>query len=217
MLARSRKLTMLTAVALTMGACGDDLPTGNNSGDELEEAEVEALVVEFFDILEQIDVEIPGLRLTDPRLFLSRTAVPVPVDETFSGSDPCDAGGDVSYSGTAEGEVDDETNEGEVTVEATFEFDDCEIVGETVTYTVQGDPEIGVVADFEITEETVTVTLDAGGGFAFTTDDEREGTCSVDISVTLTVSGTTITETVSGTVCGVDASDFDTELFDEGF
>ena len=214
MLKRNLRLApLLAAGGVFAAACGDSLPTGTNSGDQLDADEVQELVVELFDLLETIDVNIPGLQVTDPRLFLSRAGVPI--DETFSDSDPCDAGGTALVSGTAQGDVDDETGVGDVTIDATVDFTNCEVEGAEVTYTLQGDPELGIVAEFELGAESITLRIEVGGGFAFATDDEREGTCAVDFNVTITASETTFTETLTGSVCGVNASSLETELFDD--
>lgn len=211
-----RIASVLLACSLTVVvACGSDLPTGSNSGDPLAQAEVQELLAEFFDIFEDIDTGIPGLRITDPRLSFSSAGVPI--DETFGGTDSCDLGGSTSVSGTVTGDVDTVTSVGEAVLEATVDFTDCVVAGETTTFTIQGDPEIGVRAEFDFTEDGLGIGIDVQGGFAFVTGDDRSGTCALDLNVTIGVSGLTFTESVSGSVCGVNASGLDTELFDDDF
>ena len=204
---------VLAGCALAFAACGDSLPTGTDSGDQLTNAEVQELLVELFDFLENIDLDFAGVqpRISDPRLFLS---VAVPINDSYNATEPCDEGaGTSTVSATITGDVNEQTGEGNVSLDGTIDFNACRVVGEQATYTIDGDPELGITADFEFDgDDDLTVDIRFGGGIAFTTDDERAGTCAADVRVTLTASGTSFNVTSSGSICGVNAAGLDIEI-----
>ena len=72
------------------------------------------------------------------------------------------------------------------------------MVGE-VTFTLAGDPNVTLSGSGDDT----SASLSFGGGFTYTTDDDRAGGCGIDVNASL--SGETISFT--GSVCGVDASE----------
>lgn len=206
----------LAILLMFAAACGDDLPTGENTGDQLTQAEVQGLVLALFDVVESIDVDIPGLRVADPRLSFS-AAAGVPVNETFSGTDECALGGTTSLSGTATGDVDTTANTGKVQLNGTLDFSNCGVPGETTTYTINGAPELGIAATFDfLGTQGIRLTINLGGGIAFATGNERSGTCAVDFKVVFNVTGVGFTETATGSVCGVNASGLESGLFSEG-
>jgi hypothetical protein len=202
---RSFRISPLVAgLALSAAACGGG-PT-ETSGDPLSEAEVAEVAAEIFselgtyfsgDFSPQRRVLLPaGLNLS--------LAASVPIDISIDESGPCGGGGTASVSGSIEGEVDDETGAGSLQFDITQGFSGCEVVGELHTYTVSGQPNIHLTGDFESDgSESFSGTFSLQGGFAFTVDDGREGTCGIDVTATINVTGTSFSSTASGTVCGV--------------
>jgi len=190
----------LAGLALSFSACGSDLPTGTNSGDKLASAEVQDLVTALFDQIFSIDLNIPGLdtHLSNPALSLS--AVGTPINDSYSSTDACEAGGTSSVSATVTGNFDEQTGEGNAKIDGTLDFNQCGFTGEQASYTIDGDPEVGVTANLTVKPQTATLDFKIGGGIAFQTGDK------VDFSVTVTASATGGNVTASGTVCDVNAS-----------
>jgi hypothetical protein len=205
---------LLAGLALAAAACGgDSLPTGVNSGDQPSADEVDLLVSELFGDLEDLSTTFAASRQPTLQLpaGLSLSMAGVPIDETINESHPCNGGGTVQVTGSVEGELDDETFEGAVDFDLEQSINSCVVVGETVTFTVSSEPDIGMTGTLEISETSFSLSFDIGGGLAFTTDDDRSGTCAIDMSlaVTATTDGenTTVTATVSGEVCGRNVND----------
>jgi hypothetical protein len=195
----------LAGLALAFSACGSDLPTGTNSGDKLASAEVQELVNEFFDLIFSMQLDIPGLngQLTNPALSLS--TVSTPINDSYSSTDACESGGTSSVSATVNGSYDDQAGTGNAKIEGTVDFSQCMFTGQQATYTIDGDPEIGVTADLTISQTSATLDFKLGGGFAFDAGD-KSGTCSVDFSVKVTATSTGGTVTASGNVCDINAN-----------
>lgn len=202
----------LAGLALAFSACGSSLPTGTNSGDALTTPETQELMNAFFDRVFSIDLTIPGLdsHMANPLLFLS-TAASVPVSDSYSSTDACDGGGTSPVSATASGTYDDQTGDADVKVEGSVGFNQCVFSGTQATYTINGDPSIGVTANFKIRQQSATIDFKFSGGVAFQAND-KSGSCNVDLSVTLTLTSTGQNQTASGSVCGVNASDLNIDL-----
>ena len=205
--------SLVAGVALLAAACGDSLPTGVNSGHQPTAQEVDVLVSALFGDLEDLSEAFAASRQPTLQLpaGLSLSMAGVPIDETINETAPCGGGGTIGVTGSIEGELDDETFEGSVDFDLTESINGCVVVGETVTFTVDSEPDIGIVGSLEITETTFSLSFEIGGGLAFITDDEREGTCAIEmsLSITATTSGDSqsATATVSGSVCGRSIND----------
>lgn len=199
---------LLTGLAL-FAACGDDGPTGSNTGDELTQAETEELAADLFEVLGEVFTlgfgasEQPVLNLPNGISF-SASSPAETINETFSSSDSCDGGGTISVSGSVTGDVDDTTGEGNAELELTMNFTNCLVTGQTRQYTVSGDPNITMAGDFEFTQTSFSFTFQVRGGFSFTTDDGRSGTCavSIDVSGSFDQSTGSSSESVNGSMCG---------------
>ena len=90
-------------------------------------------------------------------------------------------------------------------------FNQCVFTGSQATYTINGDPSIGVTATFKITEQSATVDFKFSGGVSFLAND-KSGSCNVDLSVNVTLTSTGQNQTASGSVCGVNAGNLTIDL-----
>ncbi|MDH3290663.1 MAG: hypothetical protein OEO20_00485 [Gemmatimonadota bacterium] len=180
-----RRITRLTgtvgALALVLAGCGSDV--GTNSGDPLTQAEA----AEIFAQLQTAVADALGspsapATVSPPEVM----AVPIPTS-----SATCPAGGSVSVSGSA-----DETATG-ISFSLTETVSNCGIVYNTITFTVDGDPHIKISGDITIGGDMqVSGTYDMQGGFLYSADDGRAGSCAVDASVNFT------TFNIGGSLCG---------------
>jgi hypothetical protein len=193
---------------LAATACSDD-------ADSLNALETQALVAEFFDLLEL--VEIP---LLDPGPAAASGPALVPYgdayDDEIDGESACDAGGAGTITGLITGDVDPVDETGDVTVTATADFVGCVQVGEVSTLTLDGDPDVGIIANIVVTEGSISIIIDTNGAIAWRSNDDRSGTCVIDLTITATEDEVTgIDQSASGRACGASAATLDLELFDE--
>jgi hypothetical protein len=204
----SRLPAALAAVALLTAACSDG-PTAT-SGDPLTEAEVQEIAQDIFagiggflsgDFSAQRSALLPaGLNFSG--------AAAVPINVTIDESGPCGGDGTASVSGSIQGSVDDETGAGNLEFDITENASDCVIVGATHTYTVSGEPSLHLTGDFESDGGTTfSGSFRLLGGLAFFVDDGRQGTCGIDVTVTINATQTTFSGNASGTMCGVSIDD----------
>jgi hypothetical protein len=195
---------VVAALALAAAACGDG-PT-QTTGDPLAEAEVQELAAEIFADLGGFFTGNFAARETailPAGLSLSSMA-PVPVSLTIDESGPCGGDGTASVNGSIEGTVDDETGAGNLELDITQSFSNCVIAGSAHTYTISGEPNIRLTGTFESDgESSLSMSFTLEGGFAFSVEDGRAGTCGIDVTAEMTVNGTTLSSTANGTICGV--------------
>jgi hypothetical protein len=78
-------------------------------------------------------------------------------------------------------------------------IDDCIVVANGTTFTINGAPNLAIDGDITVSGTfQITGTYEMDGAFQYTADDDRAGTCDVDVQIDLG------TRTTSGTVCGED-------------
>ncbi len=187
----TRLLAALVAVGLPVTACGDDGGgTATTSGDQLTASEVDAIFSELFEIAFGAGGLSPAA---------SAPAAPVPFNQSISQTKACPGGGSVSLSGNLNGTIDDVTSEGNINMTLTEDISGCVITSDTKKFTVNGDPNIQITASVTFTPG-ISGTFTMKGGFKYTSDDGRSGSCGIDMSVNLA------TEAVTGNVCGRSAS-----------
>ena len=198
---------LTTAAALTVSACGGD-PTGVNSGDPLTSAEVAAVISAIGSAFESAGAAAQRVSTVG---FDGASAGqdPVAINENFDVSVPCESG-TVQVSGSISGTVDDVTSAVDITTDVSWDPNGCVISDDTNTLTVDGAPEIKLVLDMTSTENTLTMNGTETGGFSFTVSDGRSGSCSLDVTFTIATDATGIDASVSGTICGLEASAFET-------
>jgi len=130
-------------------------------------------------------------------------------DPNIDATEPCDAGGTGTLTGTISGDIDAEAGTADLNILATADFSGCRIyISEVNMITIDGQPDVEFDADLLIndTADTETDVVDVSGAVAFTTTDGRSGTCSIDAVVTIMSTATTDSWSATGTVCGVNAA-----------
>ena len=204
---RSFRLSSVFAgLALAAAGCGGDGPT-ETTGDPLAEAEVQELAGDIFAGMSgyftgNFSAQRQSVLL--PEGLSLNLMSPVPVSLTIDESGPCGGDGTATVNGSVDGTVDDQTGAGSLEFDITHGFTNCQVVGELHTYVVSGEPNIRLTGRFEFDGgQTFSGTFDLVGGFGFSVDDGRSGTCGVDVSASINVNGTSLTTTATGTVCGV--------------
>ncbi len=123
----------------------------------------------------------------------------------FTRTRDCPAGGDVVMAGTRSRTRDTETRTGTMDVSATRTFVDCaRPLADSVTVTLNGALNFTAHREWQngawYGEQEITLA----GNVDWTTDDDRSGTCQIDVQAAF--DPTARTRTVTGTVCGQDVS-----------
>jgi hypothetical protein len=183
---------MLTLLAVA--ACGDDDPTDLIEGDELTQAEAEALA----------EVVAGTLFATYGQGALAapaRASGTLEVEDNF----PCEFGGSVDVIGDLTFDIDDETGDGTITFDVTQDHIDCGAESEEgIRFVLNGAPDI--TSTFTIVQDGNLLSFSGGydGAVGFETED-KEGTCSLDVDFSLqgNVATETGTATLNGRVCGI--------------
>ncbi|MDH3456279.1 MAG: hypothetical protein OER90_05505 [Gemmatimonadota bacterium] len=193
---------MAAALALTLSACSES-PLGVNAGDQLSDAEIQALFNQLGEALgdpsPSASVAAPeGLQLTEIR-----------VNQDVSVTAPCQSG-TISLDGSVSGTIDDQTLEGDLRMGVSVDFDACTFPAEQITVTVDGAPKIEFQADYLFAQESFSVEGYQRGGFEFTTSDGRVGSCAIDLTFDASyTTGSATVSTMNGTVCGRSAASFE--------
>jgi hypothetical protein len=189
---------LTTALTLTVAACGDD-GTGVTSGDDLTSAEVSAVLAALSSVLESVRAGAQA----------APSEVPIVVDQNFNVSVPCDAG-TLGMSGSISGTDDVDTGVSDVTTAVRWDPNACVVSGGTNTLTVDGAPHIDLALAVTTTEDTSTASGTETGGFSFTTSDGRSGSCEIDVTFDIETTDSSVSATVTGTICGQSADGFET-------
>ena len=203
----SKMVGLTTALALTVTACGDSL-TGVNSGEQLTNDEVAAVVEAFFSAFDAAEAEADA-----GEAAAAPAQAPIAFDFTVDLSVPCESG-TFEMSGAIAITGDDETGVEDGRIEMTWEPMDCLVGDGTNTFTLNGDPRVEAVIEFATDGETETIDGTFNGGFSFESGDARSGSCAMDVTFHVETDGSVASvSTISGTVCGLDADTF--EAFEE--
>ncbi len=189
---------LTTALTLTVVACGDD-PTGVTSGDELTSSEVTAVLAALSSAFASVGAGAQA----------GPAQAPISVSEDFNVTVECESG-TLKVSGSIDGTFDDETFDTDLTTTVRWEPNACVVSDETTTFTVDGAPYIDLALDLTSTQDLVTVSGTQSGGFSFTSSDGRTGSCSIDVTFSIVTTATSVDATVTGTICGQNASGFET-------
>ena len=188
---------LTTALTLTVVACGDD-PTGVTSGDELTSTEVAAVLAALGSAFDSVGAGAQA----------APAQAPISVNESFNVSVPCESG-TLAVSGSIAGSIDDVTFDTDLTTTVRWQPNACVVSDGTTTFTVDGAPRIELVLDLTSTQDVVTVSGTETGGFSFTSSDGRSGSCAVDVTFSIVTTATSVDATVTGTICGQNASGFE--------
>ena len=190
---------LTTAVALTLVACGGDDGTGITSGDALSSAEVAAVIAAFGSSFDSVGVSAAAAP--------ARAAISF--NESFDLSVPCESG-TLQVSGSISGTVDDVTFDSDITTTVSWDPNACVVSDGTNTFTIDGAPQINLTLDLTSTQDALTLSGTETGGFSFTSSDGRSGSCGLDVTFSILSDSTGITSNVTGTICGLEASSFQT-------
>lgn len=177
-----RSATLTAALLLTVTACGEDA-TGV-TGDPLTQQEAFAI---FAELQSAVADALSGVAQA-PAL------VSTPLPEVTG---PCLGGGTVTISGNIDDNIDPQTGVGTIAFALVQAVDDCVVETTGSTFTVNGAPNLLISGDLTVGEDfALSGTYDMDGGFRYTSDDGRAGTCDVDVSLDFS------DYSLSGQVCG---------------
>ncbi len=178
----TRLLTLFAGLTFAAAACGDD-PTGV-TGDPLTQQEAFAI---FAELQAAVSDALGGV---NPAPALVATPIP-----EVTGN--CLGGGTVTISGEADDNIDPQTGLGTVSFTLVESIDDCVVNTTGSQFTVNGAPNIIIAGQLTIEQDfALSGVYEMDGGFRYTSDDDRAGTCNVDVSIDFS------NLTVSGRVCG---------------
>ena len=182
-------------------ACGGDDLVGLE-GDPLTEAEIQAVFNAFASAFSSLGA---GQQAANAPARAS-----VSVDQSFDVDAPCAGGGNIAAGGSVNGTVDDETFESDIRFELVFDPQSCAVGTEEGVLTIDGAPDVTFVVNSVFTETEISMSGSQLGGIRFTSEDGRSGTCPIDVTFETMVDLTdqSSTQNVTGTVCGLSASEF---------
>jgi len=186
----ARFFALAAGLALFVTACGSDGPTGTNSGDPL-------TTQEALDVYAQLNLAVSqalGGAVPGPAASPGEAMDPIP-----NVSADCPYGGSVSVSGDVDAGNFGQ-NGGSISFTFTENISGCKVMSGGYTFTVNGDPNIAINGDIDVSIDgqayDISGTYDLDGGFSYTSDDGRSGSCAMDVSVNYG------TFSVSGSICG---------------
>ena len=198
----SNRLTGLaTALALTVVGCGDGI-TGVDSGDVLTPDEVAAVVAAFGSAFASAGV-------STTQGAAGPAQAPISLNQSFDVSVECESG-TFDVSGSMAGSVDDTTFDMDLTMNVRWQPNACVVGAGENTVTLAGAPRVELALEMTSSQEVVTMSGRETGGFSFTTSDGRTGSCAFDVTFSIVSDGPIESSTVTGTVCRLSASSFDT-------
>jgi hypothetical protein len=180
-----RLFALSAGLTLLAAGCGSDV-TGT-TGDPLTQQEAYAIFSELqFAVSDALGGQAPAAAGSG-----AMAAAPItPVTGT------CGGGGTVTVSGEADNNLDPQTGYGTFSFTLTESVNNCVVETTGASFTVNGEPNIHVAGDVTIGQNGIGGTYDMKGGFSYTADDGRAGTCGVDVGLDFS------NLSVSGKVCG---------------
>ena len=183
---------------MALAACGGD-PTGTNSGDPLDDVEIQALFNALGGAFS--DVDVYGSTAAPSAAFID-------ISEDFSGSTACPVSGTIAVDGSVDASINDQTFEGSVDYQMSMDLNECVVATEMGNLTVNSAPEVRFTGSFNFAETSTSFDVTEVGGFSFDAADGRRGSCAIDVRVIGEVTATSASQTMTGTVCGRSASEF---------
>jgi hypothetical protein len=180
-----RTFAVIVGLGLAANGCGDGVT--DSTGDPLTQEEAFAIYAELqFAVSDALSAQ--GSAAAGSGAMLVTPITPV------TGS--CGGGGTVTVTGDVDDNIDPQSGLGTISFTLTETVDDCIVQTTGANFTVNGSPNIVVAGDLTVGENSLGGTYDMGGGFAYTSDDGRAGTCGVDVSLNFS------NLSVGGTICG---------------
>lgn len=177
-----------------------------NTEEQIRTSEIQDVFTLLSDAFGAADVNVTP---QSPAATAGPQLVPVPVNSTFDVSVPCESGA-VTVAGSAVGTLDDQTLEGDLSLQITWDFDGCVVTGDYGAITVNGQPDISFIASYVFGQQQMSVNATQAGGFSYSITDGRSGVCLIDLTLGSTYDVATSQEeqTVSGMICGRPAQEF---------
>lgn len=207
---RSRLVMFSLFLAVPLVACAGDDGVGP-TGDSLTEAEAAALA-EYM-VGQGLEQGFSGYQ--GGGTIQSPARAPFTYEENFSTTVECPLGGTVAVSASFTASGDTEV-EGDLTLDYTLSqtHDDCAVVpeGTDTEFTLNAlndDPTGTLEFVVELTDgNDVTAEGSLNGAVAWATDDDRSGTCPINLDYTLDadLSAETGSAMLTGTICAADIS-----------
>ncbi len=190
---RTTWFVALLAVGVMAGACDD----ATSVQDGLSADEVDALASTMADEAFAASGDV-AIAVNDAGVGIQPAVV---VTTTFTVTRTCPGGGDVTFEGERVRDWDRETRDGTMDMTMTKTHNACVRTPRQHAVTINGDPDIQVVVHRarETGDWSGEQTMSLDGGFTWSTDDDRSGSCVVDIDVVYDPD--TRTRTVTGTFC----------------
>lgn len=193
-------LSLFVMGALT--SCGDD-GAGPDSGDRLSVDETQALL----EVILGGAFMLPDGSLSMGALSELNAGSP-PIQGSFDETAPCDQGGTIRVAGQINGNIDDVTGNGNISMDANMVHSGCK--GEAsngVIFTISGNPNIGMDLDITMTDESFAYAGALNGSVRWSTSTGKQGTCGIDVQFQMQgdLSGA-FTGSSSGTACRHDMS-----------
>ncbi len=191
----TRRITQTTLFALLVGlaACDDGEIT------TVEQQLSQAEVAELLEVLAAVGSFNPGVTGSAPQGVAGPQ--PVPFSFTVEWSFGCPEGGTVAATGSTSGDTEGQSGGLEASYNATLTYTECRGTSDEGT-TFEIDGSLTTAIDFQLNEDTFALQGTHTGTLAWTSDG-RSGSCTLDLTFSNTVTGTTQSSEVTGTVCGV--------------
>ena len=200
-----RRITTSSVLALALGlgvaACGDSVTA--TSGDTITSAEASELAnaivaaADFgFSALGPAPAAAPGAEAG------SAGSITITIDQTGE----CDGGGSVAVKGKVTANINDAQTSGSLSFDYTLAPSACDVQTQAGTvFTLTGNPNVGVSGDFSFGNQQYSGGLSYDGGFDWSADDGRSGTCGIGLDANFDLDATNLTgsASVSGKVCNI--------------
>ncbi len=188
------KTTALFVIGAFAAACSD----ASGPGAQLSQEEAAAVGGQFVGAAAGGVAAGVGTGLS-PSPAANLAAPPVERSFSFTHSRTCPGGGTLEVSGSMEGTIDRENRSGTITSEATIVATDCVVMHRDRTFTINTvDPGITKMGQIAIENGDHSGELTINGQFTWVDGEGVSGTCTIDVTVTITPDGRTRT---GGKVC----------------
>lgn len=192
---RHATLSSLFAVAslLFLSGCSDDSPTDLLDDLSAEEAEL---------MMEAV-AQAGGLTIPDQMGGGEPGPAAVVVSVNVETEVSCPEGGSVFVSGSFDGDADEQTGRGEFSLDYAQVHESCSVRAPSTgdLWTFDGLPDVGVDFDLVVAEGAFSLDGTQSGTVGWSTNG-RSGNCTIDVTYTVSGSETSLSGTVTGSVCG---------------
>lgn len=189
------------AAMMSLAACSSDTVTAPQGGDAVSANEAAAisnfLVANAFAGWDFGDIGGGG----GGGGAALQSGVPITIDYAVDVSSACPLGGAIGVAGAISGSIDDQTLAGSLSLDFATSATSCAFVEEETRFTLDTNPDLVLSGAFSFDQGELVgdAVFTYVGAVSWATDDGRSGSCTYDVSVTASASGSLVE---SGTVCG---------------